>query len=238
MSNYREGGDQSAGDQMRVMQAQVEISRQALLASNRPWLQVAGFKVERIQIDERYIFIRTELKLKNVGHSPALDIHIVPVLMPSLSTTEEASEVVRICKETKARTYSFYNSVVFPGEDRTYLPNETLFDLDIAVVQKRKEARIKGERVYRREAMGQEPADAEAQREMGLPLRDGLTLLGCVTYKSATGGDVYATSFGLDLNRSCPESPTNMCAFEFSQPAVISHGLLSERGLLGASYAD
>ncbi len=207
-------------------------------ASDRPWLQVAGFDVERLQIDQQDIFIPTDLKLMNVGHSPALDIHIAHVLMPSLSTTEEASEIVRVCKQAKAISYGFYNSVVFPGEDRMYHPNETLFDLDIASIQRRKEARVRDQRVQQRDMMGEGPAEAEAQRVMNLPLRDALTLLGCVTYKSATGGDVHATSFGLDLSRSCPESPVGMCAFEFPQPAIVARDGLVERPLLGASYAD
>lgn len=217
---------------------QADTARKALLASDRPWLQVADFKVGRFQIDDQYVFIGTDLKLKNVGHSPALDIHIVPVLMPSLSVTEEASETIRICKEAKASSFNFYNSVVFPGEDRTYIPNETLFDLDIASIQKRKEARVREHLTQQRSMMGDGPAEAEARRVMGLPLRDGLTLLGCVTYKSATGGDVHATSFGVDLFRACPDGLLGMCAFEFPQPAIIPHDALVERRLLGASYAD
>lgn len=245
MRRTREGGDESMAAQIRIMQdqakamqTQAEVSRQALLASDRPWLQVAGFNVERLQTDQQNVYTWTDLKLRNVGHSPALDIHIAPVLMPSLSVTEEAAEVVRICREAKTRSYSFYNSVVFPGEDRTYFPNETLFDLDIASIQRRKEAKVKDQRVQQRDMLGDGPAEAEAQRVMDLPLRDGLTLLGCVTYKSATGGDVHATSFGLDLLRSCPEGPIKMCAFEFSQPAILPHDELTERPLLGASYAD
>lgn len=245
MKVAREGSDKSSAEQMSVMQAQtkamqaqVEISRQALLASDRPWLQVAGFKVKRLQIDERYVFIGADLKLRNVGHSPALDIHIIPVLMPSLSTTEEASKIIQICNEAKARTFNFYNSVVFPGEDRTYVSNETSSHLDIASIQRGKEVRVRDNLIQQRDIMGDGPAEAEAQRVMNLPLRDGLTLLGCVTYKFVIGGEVHATSFGLDFSRNCPESPVGMCAFEFSQPAIILHDGLTERPVLGASYAD
>ena len=114
-----------------ILQGQLDEMKAARESGDRPWLQSVGLKVKSFRSDGKYVAIWTNLSLKNVGHSPALKVHITTALMPSLSTSEEASEVIRLCRKAKANSYNFYSSIMFPGEDRTYIPNETLFSLDV-----------------------------------------------------------------------------------------------------------
>lgn len=130
METTRRSSDQSTTNQLTVMRAQAKAMQGQLdqmAAAQRPWIEITSVDVLKIEIANDWVFVWADVSIKNVGHSPAVDVHIQPELRLEISTTEEPTQVQSACDKAKTSAYHFYQSVLFPGEERTIYPNESLF---------------------------------------------------------------------------------------------------------------
>ena len=192
---------------------QAEIARLSLIASDRAWLQVTTFQPEKFTINASEVSISSSIKIRNVGHSPALNVQVMVDLLAS-SRGGDLTEV-NLCDTFKKAPLNVFSNVIFPGE-------ETAFD----------DAKYKSIAIP--DVLVAQGKDINSAPEFFA----FFLLAGCVIYQSPTTGPLqHGTSFGLIVSRKCPSSPVG-CAFEVLQEAELPPDELEWRAPFKSNAAD
>lgn len=213
--------------QAKAAQDQTEIARRALIASDRPWLQVVNFSVAKMTIDAENVMIWATVTLRNVGHSPALSVDMKPELstydsrgLPGLPLDPES-----VCVRAKERPYNAYSDTIFPSQDKT-LP-QLVFWMHASDIRKAQVARI----------VRQSPNWLPMPNVSSIRIADTFTLAGCALYKSIGEVSYHGTSFGMTLARRCPEDAFG-CPFDLMQFGTVPINTLHEDTRRFRSMAD
>src|SRR5215472_11985342 len=100
--------------QADAAEAQTTIAKDALVASNRPWIELDEAKAVSLTVDSRALNILVDFKYRNVGHSPAVDV----LIHPSVVIDDSFGALARaVCAEIKSpRTRGGIEQIVFPDK--------------------------------------------------------------------------------------------------------------------------
>jgi hypothetical protein len=98
---------QKAGDQAAK---HVELTE-------RPWISPRAYIASSLTADDNGMHITINVAISNVGNSPAVGIHIEPVLyLQHISKPSVVDERKRICEQVTARSPA-WGQIIFPGGD-------------------------------------------------------------------------------------------------------------------------
>lgn len=106
----------------------VTIARETMIAQTRPWLKFESVNLQKIWIDDTQVNVQVEFAVRNVGHSPALEVLVNPRL--TIDSTESF-----IPKDTRREPLVakgwHAGSTVFNGD---YWPYPVSFPITLAEI--------------------------------------------------------------------------------------------------------
>jgi hypothetical protein len=197
---------------------QAEIARFSLIASDRPWLQVTSFRPDILRVKDSIVGISSTVAIKNVGHSPALNVQIMTAILPSSGGGDLKFPEEGVCQTLRRKPYNIFSNVIFPGEENVIDSAQSSFVIALEDV-------LKAQGIMN---------DAQVNQYYGTYL----LLMGCIVYQSAATAPIqHSTSFGFILDRKCPERPFG-CALEIMQEEDIPGDQLQVRTPFKGNTAD
>lgn len=198
---------------------QANVAQEALIAGDRPWLEVTVRPVA-VTLTPNFNIVTLDIRAKNYGHSPAQTVFAY-----GETFSEDAASLDKIralsnveCKKAKRFKVTDLSVMVFPSGEEARIA-ATIFPNTPAAMHDVWQARR--DRDYRAlKAFGGAPY-ADFWTKMGSETPNGeFSVVGCVIY-SYGGSFIGETSFSADLLRRCPEGPFG-CAFELDKVANYS----------------
>ena len=98
-------------------QVQAEISRLALLNADRPWVRVEGLSSAELRVLDTYVFVITDIRVKNIGHSPAGHAFAEARLLVSDLGGGGQEEAESVCGEAIRQGYPSFDRLLFPDKE-------------------------------------------------------------------------------------------------------------------------
>jgi hypothetical protein len=190
---------------MEATQEQARTAQAALIASDRPWIEVVGLSIVELQFGQWGVSASMEIRTKNTGRSPALRAFVDAEIVVDTNDNEVGDHAAAMCDRAARNRDRFgVEGVVFPDGTRTVrlLRNISPGEIDRGV-----------RRIRQREARqsGSQPGAGRAE-----PDRAGFAIVGCADYTFPSGQAVGQIAFVYDLARNCGAANLVLpCDFEW-----------------------
>lgn len=199
-------------DATREATRQADIAQKALAASTRPWMQAKEFSIERAAVSEGRAVFSTKLVLKNVGSTPALVVYVRPTLLTADMDPYPRRLVRGACSRAKEIHEPVFNTVVFPGEERTITAADLHFSVALGEVRRAREAQAAAQSLTSGNRSTSSP---------NTPLEASFILIGCITYRAAGVDKPFGTSFGLEAWWNPTQEPGYQRVFSLDKQGVF-----------------
>jgi hypothetical protein len=201
-----------------IFQGQLNVMQ----AERRPWIQLSEVAPWLLHVDvgAGFVDIPVELRVKNIGLSPAEGVFATGKVYPRLAIDDERRAAEGACKDatTDRKLLAFQGSIVFPNEERPMQFSPDI--LMIRDIEKARRSEAALQYAGRLASLGKEKADEMLREDLARPLRSTFVIVGCVTYSYHNEHAVGQTSFIIDVAARCivgPPPPT--CTFNVSHSA-------------------
>lgn len=120
-----------------------DVSREALIATDRPWIKVEVDICDALIFEESEISIKVRFTLRNIGRSPATNVSLVGELLPDAQEAAyRAEELSRRGMTSGAILFLGIGQVLFP--DDAWISDDMTLDMPLSDFARR---RLKVERV-------------------------------------------------------------------------------------------
>ena len=174
---------------------QIQTAQQTLVAQSRPWVKVDSPTINKLQINADGVELQATIKGKNMGHSPAERVTILPwLLLPDIISSDSKPPDPR-GKTEEACRQGMRNHL---GSDGAASGAQTLIFPNDAKALGYGEAKVS-------DTIGAAEIEKAGQAR-DIPYRTWLVLVGCITYKSAMSSNLHQTSFAFYIWHRPPGS--------------------------------
>ena len=214
--------------QAEAAEAQTSIAEAALVASNRPWIELDEAKAASLTVDRYVISIMVDFKYRNVGHSPAVDV----MVHPKLVIGDWFGALARaICAEFRSSPNGAAEDIVFPDKPGSTRAGTGIMMRDV-IADRQEKLRDYIER------QKQTPPGWVALNKPDNAV--DLWLSGCIVYKYYGSDETHTTGFSLSVKAIDPIAVTGH-KFRLIDPGhwrtIKASEILLEHGPVG-SFAD
>jgi hypothetical protein len=153
-----------------------QIAASQMEITDRPWITIDASIISPLTYDGKAARVAFSFAPKNIGHSPAQNVLIMPELVPAFMGDDVREEQKRICDGAAQMNSAFPKYVLFPEE-----PFQEPFRLDLPT-----------------EVINSRWSEIQP-RSMKIPDLIPIVLLGCVDYTYETSPRHHQTGFAFDI---------------------------------------
>jgi hypothetical protein len=193
-----------------------DIAKKTLIATQRPWLSVNLEIGSGLVFDDQGCRIVIKFRIKNVGNSPAVAVHIWSEIVLNNEITNQKRVCALYGKDQIDLTQTFGGDIIFPNDEITYGINLPI--TRAAIDQARNEI-------------------AEAHN---IPVDNFISpsVVGCVSYRFAFDGSLHKSGFIAGLSRLDPQHSCRRFAIDITAGDIPVHMLVLEKGFPIGWFAD
>jgi hypothetical protein len=216
---YLDRAERIAAQSAKAAKDSAEVARDTLIATNRPWLSVTLDRASDLVItNAKEARVSIIFRLKNTGHSPALNAHVTADIVPIMSGGGRMAldDMKEICDRVRdaPQGKNLIGHTIFPGDT---------FDMIISMSV----TRDKFESLLKDIPSAK---DIPETMDFFVPV-----VVGCVSYRLPFADGNHVTEFYADLRKNNPQTPNVPDSFKWADGNVPLSQLLLMRSFTGGN---
>jgi hypothetical protein len=208
-------------------------------AGNRPWIKDTAIVIDKLEVQKNQVSIWLKVTYKNIGHSPAEQVTIIPeMLIPGLQPWDFL-EVKALCADLKTHPKLLMGNILFP--DDSIESHSINFGRSMRDIEQGRDNQVNLSYTGWAMSFGKKAADAFRPDLLKMANKMTFSIVGCIAYTFIGSRDVHATSFAFGLSRSGLTKYTDGTTgdgFDITQPGVIDSKDLKLTPSMWGRYAD